>query len=77
MRSHPDEQAAEKLRLNVVRSIQQLLETFQMSLNVWLLHLTEKMLNPILVKLHRHITPISCGNRDAVIVVTVTLANLQ
>lgn len=77
MRSHSDGQAAEQLRLTVVRSIQHLLETFQTSLNVSLLHFTEKMLNPIVLKLHRHVKPISCGNRGAIIVVTVTLDKLQ
>lgn len=77
VRSHPDEQAAEKLRLTVVGNLQQLLETLETSLNVSLLHLTAKMLNHILVKLYRHVKPISCGNREAVIVVTATLDKLQ
>lgn len=67
----------QKNRLTVVGNLQQLLETFQTSLNASLLHLTAKMLNHILVKLYRHVKPISCGDREAVIVVTATLDKLQ
>lgn len=49
VRSHPDEQAAEKQRMTVVRSFQQL---FRKSSNVLLMHITAKMLNLILEKLH-------------------------
>lgn len=48
-----------------------------MLLNVLLLHLTAKMLNPILVKLHRHIKPNSRGNREAVVVVVVVTVMLD
>lgn len=77
MRSHPDEQAAEKWRLTAVRSFQPLLESLEMSSNVLLMHITVKMLNPISAKLHRHVKLISPGNWEAVIVVVVTLDKLQ
>lgn len=49
VRSHPDEQAAEKQRMTVVWSFQQL---FRKSSNVLLMHITAKILNLILEKLH-------------------------
>lgn len=66
VRSHPDEQPAEKPRMTAVRGFQQL---FRKSSSVLLMHITAKMLKLILEKLHRHVKPFSRSNREAVIVI--------
>lgn len=66
VRSHPDEQAAEKPRRTAVRGFRQ---PFRKSSSVLLMHITAKMLKLILEKLHRHVKPFSRSNREAIIVI--------